>query len=177
MSTPEVMRPRRTPARWPAPASGSAENAVRHGLTARRPVLSDEDPAEFAAHVDGLRAALRPAGAVEEMFCDRIGLASWRLRRLVFVEAEVFDRNRERLKSQREPEVGRSLGDAFLLGITNGGAWAALSRYEASIARHLRADLHELQRLQAVRAGEPVPVPTAVDVTVATDAQMNVNQP
>jgi hypothetical protein len=169
MSAPNGCPPRRSPVKsWPVTAapSDATANAVRHGLTARRPILGDEDPTEFAAHVAALRTALSPSGALEEMFVERIGLASWRLRRLISVEAEVFDRNRERLSSANEERIGRGLGEAFMLGITNGGVWAALSRYEAAIARQLRADLHELQRLQAARAGVPVSPPAVVDVLV-----------
>ena len=41
-----------------------------------------------------------------------------------------------------------------------------LNRYETSIKRNLQRDLHELQRLQAVRAGETVPPPAVVDMTL-----------
>jgi hypothetical protein len=41
-----------------------------------------------------------------------------------------------------------------------------LSRYETSIERSLYKALHELQRLQAARKGEAVPLPVAVDIDV-----------
>jgi len=40
-------------------------------------------------------------------------------------------------------------------------------RYEAHLSRQLHRDLHELQRLQAVRQGHRVPAPVAIDVDVA----------
>jgi hypothetical protein len=43
---------------------------------------------------------------------------------------------------------------------------AKLSRYEAHLSRQMLQSLHELQRLQAARAGEPIPPPAALDVTV-----------
>jgi hypothetical protein len=46
---------------------------------------------------------------------------------------------------------------------------ATLSRYEAHLSRQMLQALHELQRLQAARAGEPVPPPAALDVTVDAD--------
>jgi hypothetical protein len=46
---------------------------------------------------------------------------------------------------------------------------ATLSRYEAHLSRQMFQALHELQRLQAARAGEPVPPPAALDVTVGAD--------
>jgi hypothetical protein len=40
------------------------------------------------------------------------------------------------------------------------------TRYEVTLERSLYRALHELQRLQAARAGQPVPLPEAVDVDV-----------
>jgi hypothetical protein len=47
---------------------------------------------------------------------------------------------------------------------------ATLSRYEAHLSRQMLQALHELQRLQAAQAGEPVPPPAALDVTVDADS-------
>ena len=44
--------------------------------------------------------------------------------------------------------------------------FANLSRYEISLSRSMLRMLHELERLQARRAGEHVPAPTVVDVDV-----------
>jgi hypothetical protein len=41
-------------------------------------------------------------------------------------------------------------------------------RYEAHLSRQLHKDLHELQRLQALRQGKPVAAPIAIDIDVAT---------
>jgi hypothetical protein len=43
-------------------------------------------------------------------------------------------------------------------------------RYEAHVSRQLLQTLHTLERLQAARAGEPVPPPAALDVTVNAPA-------
>ena len=40
-------------------------------------------------------------------------------------------------------------------------------RYEIAIERSIYKALHELQRLQAARQGEKVPVPLAIDVDVS----------
>src|SRR5262245_10757294 len=40
-----------------------------------------------------------------------------------------------------------------------------VTRYEAHLSRQMLQALHELQRLQAARAGQPVPTPSALDVT------------
>jgi hypothetical protein len=50
--------------------------------------------------------------------------------------------------------------------LPDGETLQKVSRYEAHLARQLYQALHELQRLQAARAGLPVPPPAALDVTV-----------
>lgn len=42
-----------------------------------------------------------------------------------------------------------------------------LARYEAHLERSLYKTLHEIERLKALRQGQPVPPPVAVDVTVS----------
>jgi hypothetical protein len=44
-------------------------------------------------------------------------------------------------------------------------------RYETTLERAMLRCLHELQRLQAVREGRPVPAPVAVDVNVSGDGE------
>jgi hypothetical protein len=41
-------------------------------------------------------------------------------------------------------------------------------RYEAHLSRLFHRDLHELQRLQALRQGLPVAAPLAIDVDVTS---------
>ena len=50
-----------------------------------------------------------------------------------------------------------------------------LERYENTLFRSLTRTLHELQRLQAKRAGERVPAPAAVDVDVSINGNGAVN--
>jgi hypothetical protein len=52
---------------------------------------------------------------------------------------------------------------------------AKLTRYETHLSRQMFQSLHELQRLQAVRAGEPVPPPAALDVTVEATGEAPAN--
>ncbi len=59
-----------------------------------------------------------------------------------------------------EPNAHRSAGSV--------DAFSKLSRYETSLARRLDRALHELERLQAARAGRAVAVPAVVDVDVSS---------
>ena len=66
-------------------------------------------------------------------------------------------------------EEGLPLTDSV---IATGSLWmysetfTNLWRYEIALSRSFSRTLHELQRLQAIRAGERVPAPAAVDVDV-----------
>lgn len=68
------------------------------------------------------------------------------------------------LESERD-EV--PLVPAFIRDSAGPDAFDKLSRYETRIERSLYRALHELQRLQALRRGEPVSSPAVVDVDVS----------
>ena len=75
--------------------------------------------------------------------------------REAFLEAEQAD---------QQAEASRPLQSAALGG--NDNFLANVSRYETTLERSLFKALHELERLQARRAGQPVPPPAVVDVNV-----------
>jgi hypothetical protein len=76
----------------------------------------------------------------------------------------------EEIRAQQEAELP-TLGLAFVRDANGADAFGKLSRYEAAIERSLYKALHELQRLQAARSGQPVPPPVAVDVDVTVASQ------
>lgn len=109
-----------------------------------------EDGRKWSAKALGkvVRDALEAAGVeetAEEFFRARLEEARACL--------EAFDRKRERERRERALPAARDL--------------EPLARYETTLERSLYKALHELQRLQAVRAGNAVPPPVAVDVTVS----------
>jgi hypothetical protein len=63
-----------------------AQNAVKHGLLASRPVLAHEDPDAYHLLVADLVNELHPVGVLEHDLVERIALALWRQRRLVHAE-------------------------------------------------------------------------------------------
>jgi hypothetical protein len=66
----------------------SAMNATCHGLTATTAVLAlvGETAADWAAHREGIVAALAPVGALEAELAERVASLTWRLRRVVRAE-------------------------------------------------------------------------------------------
>jgi hypothetical protein len=137
-------------------------NALTHGLLTREFMLPDEDyevATDFEAELLG---ALQPAGPVEVLLADRIILSAWRLLRAARIETESLkDDWTDELFGQKE-----GIGFAFL---RNRNTLPILSRYETALERSLFKALHELQRLQAARAGANVPPPVVVEVDVSGD--------
>jgi len=66
---------------------------------------------------------------------------------------------------QRRDRIQRDSEIAEELAPINKGVTEKVNRYETSIHRAFLRDMHELQRLQAMRLGEKAALPLAVDVT------------
>jgi hypothetical protein len=129
-----------------------ALNGIKHGLLSRESLVRGESEADLVDFGKRIRAQLSPVGELELLLVDRVVSTAWRLRRLVSVETLLYDREDK-------------LEDAF--NSYGREKMAVLSRYEVTLERSLYKALHELQRLQATRDGQPVPLPEAVDVEVS----------
>jgi hypothetical protein len=160
----------------------SAQNALKHGVLAQAQVLVSMG--EDAKTLEGLRERLledlQPEGELEELLADRVVALVWRLRRLHLAEVGLFDEAAKRYADPlarvleeaqggpaRKNYAAAAAGWTFQLELTE-GALNSLSRYEAGIERGLFKALHELQRLQAYRAGVGGPLPIALDVEVGS---------
>jgi hypothetical protein len=138
--------------RTPAGKAVVALNGMKHGLLSRESLVKGESEADLVAFGKRLRIQLAPVGELELLLVDRIVSAAWRLRRLVAVETMLFDRE-DKLDAAFNGYGREKMG--------------VLSRYEVTLERSLYKALHELQRLQAGRDGQVVPLPEAVDVEVS----------
>src|ERR1700733_8539741 len=77
----------------PGTAAGkqrSSLNAVRHGLTARTPVLASEDLAAYQRHCRQFVDEYQPATATETQLVQDLADTSWRLNRIPSLEAALF---------------------------------------------------------------------------------------
>lgn len=152
----------------PTGKAAVALNALQHGAFSQHVCLPDEDEAALIALGKKLRQHLQPVGELEVVLVDRIVTALWRLRRVVAMETDVIQhyRNLERM-SQRSG----TLGEAMLHD--HGDRFSRILRYEITYERSLYKALHELERLQAARAGEAVPLPAVgeLDVSVSVNGQ------
>jgi hypothetical protein len=133
-----------------------AQNAVRHGLTARYPVIRDDEHEEFAALHHSLSAELDPQGAMETIAFQEILHAAWNLQRFSRIEAEV------------------STGDAA--DFTDPAITAVLDRlgrYQARAQRAWHKALAELRALQTNRALRLRKLTEAEDAQVPAIASIN----
>jgi hypothetical protein len=143
----------------PQTAAGKAVvalNGIKHGLLSREILLKGEREADLVELGKRLRTQLAPAGELELLLVDRLISTAWRLRRAGALEARLLD-------------TARSDGSVFenvLPWDSDRKKLQLLSRYEVTLERSFFRALHELQRLQAAREGQAVPVPAVVDVSV-----------
>ena len=145
----------------PATAEGravSARNSVRHGVLSLSPTVKGESSSDWRAFHAGLVESLSPVGTLEDALVGRIALALWRHRRLIAWETDAVDVFRARHGDRP------SSFDYELTRVPDPRLLEAVCRYEAHLGRQFRSDLHDLQRLQAARKGEPMSLPVAVDV-------------
>ena len=154
--------------------SVSSRNALKHGLLSNDIAIQGEDPKDFDKLRKNLEEDLLPNGELEGQLVERIAACVWRLQRICRIEANVFSQNFEEISIKRASLVSidmtscmtspeNDLGLAFFQAQMTIGH---LGRYEVMLDRSLYKAHHELQRLQAERAGEAVPPPVVVDVAV-----------
>ena len=123
----------------------SAQNALKHGLRARKHVvLPDEDGAAFAAHEAALLDELAPQGALQTVLAQRIVAATWRLARAERLEVELFAEN-------GLPDG--SLGLALMRDGRRAGAFHTLVRYRGGAVAEFWRALRTLQALQVAEIG------------------------
>jgi hypothetical protein len=62
-------------------------NALKHGMTARIPVLPGEDAETFRQHVEGIVDSLAPRNGLELALGELVALSLWKIERAERVEA------------------------------------------------------------------------------------------
>ena len=157
----------------------SSRNAFKHGAYSMAILAIGERPEALEELRAALTAALAPAGPMERLLVERLVIQWWRLERAQRVERETL----EGAYASAQFE-----GSDNLLGITaacrydlpqprlevetpaqvafhweDGTKVERVLRYEGQVERAFFRLLHELERLQAKRAGGSVPAPPTVD--------------
>jgi hypothetical protein len=165
-----------------------AKNAIRHGLLSRACLMLGENAALLKELRAELRAAYAPAGSIEDLLVDQLVSVVWRMRRAQAMEAgalaEPFMDGMMKVgKMDQKRLVDRTFGadvaskpqDVILEGAASGAAmrredtaaaFERAARYGTALERSLFRTLHELERVQASRKGQHVPLPAVVEVSL-----------
>lgn len=147
----------------------SKYNALKHGILSKEVLLKGEDEKTLIEIGKKLRAELEPQTELELVLVDRITANVWRLRRVMQIEREMMDDDKNDAMDFSLSGGKKTLGEAVSYDFANHDTYGKLIRYEASIERGIYKALHELQRLQANRMGEKLPVPMTVDVDISKE--------
>jgi len=143
----------------------SKYNALKHGLLSKEVLLEGEDEKTLIEIGKKLRTELEPQTELELVLVDRITANVWRLRRVMQIEREMMVDDRE----DSFGDTAKTLGAALSYDFANHDTYGKLIRYETSVERGIYKALHELQRIQAARAGEKPPAPIVIDVDISKD--------
>ncbi len=123
----------KTGPRTEAGKAASSQNAMRHGLTAMHPVVTETDRPEFEALQAQLRFSLAPTGFLQELTYSRILISAWNMQRVLKLENALLE---------------KSLGEDPLSNPDTEKQAALYQRYYARFEGSYRANLRELERLQ-----------------------------
>ncbi len=147
----------------------SSQNAIKHGLCAKKNVIKTENQDEFDIYRDKMLADLLPDGAMEEMLCERIVSLSWRLKRAEHFQNAVVDALIERglsgyISSWSDKNITNAKNDAqetgnldAMLGIVinhdfaNAKTLEQLLIYERRIESSLYRTISELKKMMRMR--------------------------
>ena len=139
----------------------SSQNAKKLGIFAQSVLLVGEDPKELNALSRRLLCQLQPVGELEKSLADLLVASLWRWRRLHRIEADLCEMYRV--------YDGRDGGPATALAQDAGNmdCFSRLARSETALERRVFRLIHELQRLQANRLGQPSLPPVSIDLDVS----------
>ena len=132
----------------------ASQNSIKHGLLSRDLLAQDEQESELEYFRERIYESVCPQGSVEEFLVEKMINSGWRLQRLTKIEVSIID--------SRGP-YSQKIEDVFWG--KRGETLQTLSRYEAALERNFFKSLHELQRLQAMRSGQQVLAPIAIEVS------------
>ncbi len=133
-----------------------AQNARRHGLTAKHLVIRPEDRDEFNALHESLRAELDPQGAVELVTFQELLHAAWNLARFRRIEAALCNGDADDFSDPARAAIADRL-----------------RRYQSRAQRAWYRALRELRTLQTNRALRAIKLDPAVEPEIPAIASIN----
>ena len=155
----------------------SKYNALKHGIL--KETVSDYEQSFSKDVMDRLNSQFQPLGVLEKILVDRIAVYYVRLFRGAKAENEYMQSilNPRQISVQDlMPQISFTETTVINEGYTptiNHEVVDRLSttflRYEIALENRMYKAIHELQRMQAIRNGDNVPPPLALDVDMTGD--------
>jgi len=142
----------------------SKYNALKHGLLSREVLLKGEDEETLVEFGKDIRSELKPASEIELLLVDRIIANAWRLKRALKGEREMIEDHMGNTFGS-----DKNFGSALSYDFANYDSYGKFVRYETALERGIYRAFHELQRVQAIRRGEKLPAPMAIDVDISKE--------
>jgi hypothetical protein len=118
-------------------------NAVKHGLTSRKPLIPGENEADFAQFTAAWASELRPAGPQQELLAEQIIMAAWQLRRVPQLEAGLLTKY-----------MNQDGGHPFAMAPEAYQQLSRLDRHQAALQRTFDRARRELEELQSADSAE-----------------------
>ena len=140
--------------------ASSSQNALKHGLSADRVVIWDEDPAAFEALRTALFDHYQPIGPVAEYLVEQVAGCIWRLRRVPEIEAAIYSYFTLEVTTEDDEDDAEAYayGDA-ITSVIKGEVFeqaehplASLNRLAGQLERSLYRAIQELERMKAERS-------------------------
>jgi hypothetical protein len=146
-----------------------SQNAVKHGLTAQKTVITGENLADFELYRYEMIEELDPIGPMESMLADRVVSLSWRLKRTVRIQDETIhalcapkplsalDKLTKsmvrQVTGQIQPDVDEAspLSRIIIKDFSNARVLDRLMMYERRIESSLYKTVNELRKLTLIR--------------------------
>jgi hypothetical protein len=131
----------------------SSKNAIKHGLSSRAIVLSNESESDFEKLLEAYLAQFNPQSEIEASLVEQLVAARWRMERVWAIETSLLDlemteqRDAVDQKYEAIDEVART-ALAFRALCDNSRALDLLSRYESQFRRAGERILDSLLRLR-----------------------------
>ena len=153
----------------------SSQNALRHGLTAKTLVLSNESQAQFDELLDSFIRKFQPQDAVELELVTEMVAARWRLRRIWLIQTTTLEYQMDKMEDELSGKFTlltepTRLSLAFTTLANQEKSLQLLLRYESAYRRMYNQAQRDLLKLRESETSkkipnEPKPAPKPAPVT------------
>jgi len=164
---------RSTGPKTPAGKLATSRNAVKHGAYSEALTMLLESPESFTDLHAGLVDTFHPAGPMEAGLVDRMASLWWRMERAKVAANQSLWMAAKRNTLDAPLTFGMAdelmhleADECRMSGAWNHETQERLLRHELTLEKSFFRSLHELERLQARRAGVAVLPPVVLDVNL-----------